>query len=203
MSSKHRIESEDFIMVDFKSIQENVANMVGMKFGSYEASVKNMNNVYKKESSGANELNVFDTEENAISSKNTVYFQNGKHVATAVTNEQGNNINYSIWDNKMNRTYSTDWQNVNTASDKFNHIAFGGASVTDTNGNGIVDKDDVVTYYEDNKVSVTVKDLLGESFFKKQKTALKPEDGETNYYKRDCNNDWKPITKEEYEQTKK
>ena len=138
------------------SIENTVSKMLGMKFGSYKASVNNMNTVYQN----VNDERKVDTillgglREQVDGS----YEENGKQVAFASYVEFDGKSNYSVWDAKMHRTYSSGWDNSD--SDKFNYIAFDDYAVEDANKNGVLDENDLIYLNEGEKQKQTIKDFL-------------------------------------------
>ena len=135
------------------SIKNTVANMLGMNFGSYKASVNNMNKVYQHD--GRTSSCQMDAIKMQVDG---CYEENGKHVATASYSEQNGEFNYSVWDNKMKRTYSSGWNNN---SDKFNYITFDGFAVEDANKNGVLDETDLIYVNDGQGNKQTIKEFLG------------------------------------------
>ena len=135
------------------SIRNTVSNMLGMKFGSYNASVNNMNKVYQHDEE-TKPIKDGTIMEHSV----CCYEENGKHVATARYSEHNGKFNYSVWDNKMNREYSSGW---NSNSDKFNYITFGEFTVEDTNENGVLDETDLIYVNDGQRNKQTIKEFLG------------------------------------------
>lgn len=170
-------------MTDLKSIQKELNRMVGMKFGSYNASIKNMDKEYSLTKKDYESITFNSKDEHEV---RVYHDENGKHVATAAKNTKekripflmynvntdrtyqaafkDTQISYSIYDHNTGRTYSTDRQDKNTASDKFKYIAFDGYAVTDTNGNGVIDGEDIVSNYASGLKPMKVKDILDGNF---------------------------------------
>lgn len=149
-------------MVDFSSVQQQVKNMMGMKFGEYKSSVSNMDKVYKK---GKQE----GTHSHAITYSQEYIDKNGNIVATATESISANKKISVIFDERNNRIYETDWQNTNEKSSKFTRIRICDKNndlyaIEDSNHNGFIDNDDTVTYCgqteKGEKSSISVLDLL-------------------------------------------
>lgn len=150
-------------MVNFNSVKQDASKMLGMRYGSYETSVSNMNNVYKKGK-------VENYKTYAHTDTQEYLDKNNNKVALSVKCTSANKTIYTIQDYNTGRTYSTAWQDMNKASDEFTSITFANKTgcvykVEDTNGNGIVDKDDMVkcSDYNNKKVettSIKLSDLL-------------------------------------------
>lgn len=157
-------------MVDFNSVKQQVSSMVGMKFGSFDASVKSLDKKY----GSTRQDRTKEWSDTHNGSTDSIYYDSKGQKQIAQTylskNSTDTQIAYAIFDNNTNRAYCTGWQDKNKASDKFTRIDFswsdgGYYSVVDSNGNGIVDNDDTVTYSgktnNDEKTSIKLKDLLG------------------------------------------
>ncbi len=140
------------------SIKNTVANMLGMKFGSYNASVKNMENVYQNKNTEHSTYKSIIVKNDIMYYKN-YYGENGKGVATASYLESNGEYNYSVLDKKMKREYSSGWNNG--SSDKFNYITFGEYAVEDANKNGVLDEADLIYLNDGQGNKQTIKEFLG------------------------------------------
>lgn len=147
-------------MVDFNSVKQQVNSMIGMKFGSFNASVKNMEKVYNQGSGTTSEW----SRENNGSYRKSYLNSNHETTAEAFLVKTETQVDYIIFDKNTRRAYMTGWQDKNNASDKFTRIDFWHNhehySIVDTNGNGVVDKNDKVTM-ADKGPSIILGDLLG------------------------------------------
>lgn len=155
-------------MVNFNSVKQQVSSMVGMKFGSYNASVKNLDKNY----GNTRQDRTKEWSDKHNGSTDAIYFDSKgqKRIAQTFYNNTNAQVSYAIFDNKTNRAYTTGWQDKNNASDKFTRIDFcwtdgGYYSVVDSNGNGVVDNDDMVTFSgktnHGEQTSIKLTDLLG------------------------------------------
>lgn len=147
-------------MVDFNSVKQQVNGMVGMKFGSFNASVKNMEKVYNH---GPESTMKWSREHNGSYQKEYLN-SNYETAAESFLIKTETEVAYAIFDNNTRRAYTTGWQDKNNGSDKFTRIDFWNNnkrySIVDTNGNGVVDKNDTLTV-EDKGQSILLVDLLG------------------------------------------
>ena len=150
-------------MVDFSNVKQTVRSMVGLNFGSVKSSVHNMDNVY--EQGKWHKANI----SNETSIETQEYLKNGKKVAETFYTTTKTQTAFSIYDHNTKRAYCTGWQDKKNTSDKFTRIdishADGGYySIVDSNGNGIVDENDTVTFpgktEKREKTSIKLGDLL-------------------------------------------
>jgi len=147
-------------MADSSCIKTQVSSMLGMKFGSFNASLKNMNNVYIQGPESSTEW----SEQHNGSYKKKYLNNNYKEVAETFLTKTDTEVAYTIFDIENKRAYCTGLQNKNNASDKFTRIDFWNNgfrySIVDSNGNGIIDEDDTLLS-DTNNDQKKLKNILG------------------------------------------
>ena len=139
-------------MVDYADIKADVSKMLGLKFGSYDASVKNLGKIYREESKPP-------IKQNLSTHLKSIFYKDDKRVAIATLNADDGVVVRSIEDTTTGRTYSTGWQEESCTSTKFKYINYKGFAIEDTNNNGIVDTEDKVYIYR-NDGGKTIADIL-------------------------------------------
>ena len=146
-------------MTNFENIKSYVQSMIGLKYGSYKASVENMEKKYQHGlGSSIYYANPYSSNEHQSYLNN-----NGKEVAWRQKITVGENVVYTIHDVSTGRIYSSDWQSKNSNSDKFTSIEFKGYIIKD-DGNGIVDENDMIEDKLNGGKSISVGDLLNDNY---------------------------------------